>query len=226
MLTNYLKVALRTLRKKPFYTAINILGLAIGMAACLLIPLYVLDELSYDRFHERADRIYRVTTRTAFAEQESRMASTNYHIGEVMDDEIPEVEQTVRVQQEWKQLIKHDGNRYPDYIMLATDSTFFGVFTFPMREGDSRTALQAPNSIVVTVNLAETVFGRSKGVVGSTLMVGDRLRKVTGVVDNPPPNAHFHFDMLAPIEPRVTDKISWFNVKRSVRPGLRWWANF
>ncbi len=218
MLTNYLKIALRTLRKKPFYTGINILGLAIGMAACLLISLYVLDELSYDRFHEKADRIYRVTTLTTRmgSTEERGMAATNYHIGEVIDDEIPEVETTVRVHQEWEQLVKHAGEIYPGARTLAVDSTFFRVFTFPLSEGNPETALREPASVVLTERLAKIIFGRSRGVVGNTLTVAGQFRKVTAVAENPPANAHFHFDLLLPIVPRVTDQVNWFNVNATL----------
>ncbi len=102
MIRNYLAIAFRHLYKRKFYTAINVIGLAIGLAAGLLITLYVLDELSYDRFHQRADRIYRVTTETNFNGNLSGSASTNYHVGEVIDDEIPEIETTLRVQQLWE----------------------------------------------------------------------------------------------------------------------------
>ena len=216
MLTNYLKVAFRTLRKKPFYTGINILGLAIGMAAGLLISLYVLDELSYDRFHEKADRIYRVTTSTAFDGRENSMASTNYHIAEVVGQEIPGIETTVRVQQLWEQLIKREGELYPGNNAVAADSTFFQVFTFPLREGNPETALKEPAAIVLTENLAKTIFGRSSDVIGQTLMVAGELREVSAVAENPPTNAHFHFDMILPFVPRTTERVNWFNINGTV----------
>ena len=212
MLISYFNVALRTLRKKPFYTAINILGLAIGMATCLLISLYVLDELSYDRFHERADRIYRVTTRSVLDGRESSMASTNYHIGEVIGSEIPEIESTVRVQQLWEQLIKHQGELYSGYTAVSADSTFFQTFTFPLLEGNPRTALKEPASVVLTEALAEVVFGQATGVVGQTLTVSGELRKVSAVAKDPPTNAHFHFDMVVPFEPRMSERVNWLNV--------------
>ncbi|MGB3779202.1 MAG: ABC transporter permease, partial [Tunicatimonas sp.] len=212
MLTNYLKIALRTLRKKPFYTGINILGLAIGMAACLLISLYVLDELSYDRFHEKADRIYRVTTQTDFNGRESQMASTSYHIGEVIGSEIPEIETTVRVQQLWEQPVKNGEERYAGQQALGVDSTFFRVFTFPLREGNPTTALKEPGSVVLTERLAEIIFGQASGVVGQTLVVAGELREVSAVAENPPRNAHFHFDMLVPFVPRTSERVDWTNV--------------
>ena len=212
MLTNYLKIALRTLRKKPFYTGINILGLAIGMAACLLISLYVLDELSYDRFHEKADRIYRVTTQTDFNGRESRNASTNYHIAEVIDDEIPEIEHTTRVQQLWKQTIKVNDQFFGEEGAIAADPNFFSFFTFPLVEGDPATALREPSSVVLTEKLAQSLFGQSVGAVGETLNIGDQVYRVSGVAKNPPINAHFHFDLIKQFEPRTQEQVNWGNV--------------
>ncbi len=212
MLTNYLKIALRTLRKKPFYTGINILGLAIGMAACLLISLYVLDELSYDRFHEKADRIYRVTTQTDFNGRESGNASTNYHIAEVIGSEIPEIEQTTRVQQLWKQTIGVNDQLFDEEEAIAADSNFFTFFTFPLVEGDPATALREPSSVVLTERLAQSLFGQSAGAVGETLNIGDQVYRVSGVAKNPPTNAHFHFDLIKQFEPRVNERINWGNV--------------
>ncbi len=212
MLTNYLKIALRTLRKKPFYTGINILGLAIGMSACLLISLYVLDELSYDRFHEKADRIYRVTTQTDFNGRESRNASTNYHIAEVIDDEIPEIEHTTRVQQLWKQTIKVNDQFFGEEDAIAADPNFFSFFTFPLVEGDPATALREPSSVVLTEKLAQSLFGQSVGAVGETLNIGDQVYRVSGVAKNPPTNAHFHFDLIKQFEPRTQEQVNWGNV--------------
>lgn len=212
MLTNYLKIALRTLRKKPFYTGINILGLAIGMAACLLISLYVLDELSYDQFHKKADCIYRVTTQTNFNGQESGNASTNYHIAEVIADEIPEIAQTTRVQQLWDQMITVDGQLFIEEKAIAADRNFFSIFTFPLVEGNPATALREPSSAVLTEKLARSLFGRSVGVVGEALNIGDQVYRVSGVAKNPPTNAHFHFDLIKRFEPRVSERVNWGNV--------------
>ena len=212
MLTNYLKIALRTLRKKPFYTGINILGLAIGMAACLLISLYVLDELSYDRFHEKADRIYRVTTETNFNGRKSASASTNYHIAEVIGNEIPEIEHTTRVQQLWKQTIEVNDQFFGEEGAIAADPNFFSFFTFPLVEGDSATALREPSSVVLTEKLAQSLFGQSVGAVGETLNIGDQVYRVSGIAKNPPTNAHFHFDLIKQFEPRTQEQVNWANV--------------
>lgn len=216
MLTNYLKIALRTLRKKPFYTGINILGLAIGMAACLLISLYVLDELSYDRFHEQADRIYRVTTETNFNGRKKGSASTNHHVAEVIDDEIPEVEVTTRVQQSGGRIIQRNDRRYAGQRTIAVDSNFFSFFTFPLIEGNPATALDDPASVVLTEDLAQSLFNRSVDVVGETIEVGEQIYRVSGVAKNPPTNAHFHFDLIKRFEPWVSNQVSWGNINSAL----------
>ncbi len=215
MIRNYLAIAFRHLYKRKFYTAINVIGLAIGLAAGLLITLYVLDELSYDRFHEWADRIYRVTTETNFNGNLSGIASTNYHVGEVIDDEIPEIETTLRVRQLWERTVKIDDELYTPQT-LAVDSNFFQFFTFPLKEGNPATALDDPSSVVVTEALARELFGRSSYVMGKTLTMGEKVYRVTGVAENPPTNAHFHFEMLKQFKPRVGNRINWGNVSGTV----------
>lgn len=211
MFKNYLSIAFRHLYKRKFYTAINIVGLAIGLAAGLLITIYVLDELSYDRFHKRADRIYRVTTETNFNGRFSGSASTNHHVGEVIDDEIPEIETTVRVHQQGYRTVKVSDELFSPQT-LAVDSNFFQFFTFSLKEGNPATALDDPSSVVVTEELAKELFGQSAGVVGKTLMMGEKVFRVTGVAENPPTNAHFHFEMLKQFIPRASSRINWGNV--------------
>ncbi|WKN42571.1 ABC transporter permease [Tunicatimonas pelagia] len=215
MIKNNLAIAFRHLYKRKFYTIINVTGLAIGLAAGLLITLYVLDELSYDRFHERADRIYRVTTETNFNGNLSGSASTNYHVGEVIDDEIPEIATTLRVQQLGNRTIKVDDDLYTPQT-LAVDSNFFQFFTFPLTEGNPATALDDPSSVILTEKLARELFGRSSYVLGKTVTMGEEVYRITGVAENPPTNAHFHFEMLKQFKPRVGNRINWGNVNGTV----------
>ena len=140
------------------------------------------------------------------------MASTNYHIGEVIGSEIPEIETTVRVQQLWEPLIKRDGGLFPGHRAVSADSTFFAVFTFPLLEGNPKTALKEPTSVVLTERLAKTIFGRSTNVIGETLVIGGELREVSAIAKNSPSNAHFHFDMVLPFVPRATERVNWLNV--------------
>ncbi|MEQ9440334.1 MAG: ABC transporter permease [Cyclobacteriaceae bacterium] len=221
MLKNYLAIAFRHLSKRKFYTAINILGLAIGLAAGLLITLYVLDELSYDRFHKQADRIYRVATQTNFNGSTSAAASTNYHIGEVIDDEIPEIEATLRVQKLWDQTIHRGDVLFPDVETIAVDSNFFDFFTFPLIEGNPATVLENPSSVILTEALAQALFNQSAAVVGETFEIGEHVYEVTGVAENPPANSHFHFTLIKRFEPRLSEQVNWGNVNGRISTYFR-----
>lgn len=216
MLKNYLLIALRVFNKHKLYTLINIGGLTIGFAVSLLIMLYVLDELSYDRFHDKVDGIYRVTTKINFNGQISHIASTNYHIAEVIDDEIPEIETTLRVQKMWNHTIRQEDELFPGIETIATDSNFFNFFTFPLVEGNPHSALQDPASVVLTEDLAKVLFNKSSGVVGKTIEIDDQIYQVTGVAKNPPSNAHFHFEMIKQFEPRVREEVNWGDVNGRV----------
>lgn len=216
MFKSYLSIAFRHLYKRKFYTLINILGLSVALTACLLITLYVMDELSYDRFHEKADRIFRVTTETNFNGNLSANASTNYHIAEVIDDEIPEIEATLRVQKMWEHTIKLNDELYSGVETIAADSNFFSFFTFPLLEGNSVTALNDPSSVILTEDMAQILFKRSTGVIGESVEIGDEVYKVSAVAENPPANAHFHFEMIKQFKPRVSERVSWGNVNGRV----------
>ncbi len=215
MFWHYLKIASRNLIKRKFYSFINVLGLAIGMACCLLITLYVMDELSYDKFHENADRIYRIATRVTIMGKESTIASTNDHIAEVVD-ELPEVQTSVRVRKFEDWLVRHHSEIYKENDIISVDSNFFQVFTFPLIEGDPGTALRNPNSVVLTEEIARKYFNRVQGVIGNTLTVNGELYKVTGVAKTPPRNAHFHFDMIFPYKSIERDVVDWTNVSGKI----------
>lgn len=212
MFKNYLSIAFRHLYKRKFYTLINVLGLSVALTASILISLYVLDELSYDRFHEKANRIYRVTNEVNFNGQESSYASTNYHVAEVIGDEIPEIESTLRVQKLWGQTIKRDDMLYPEIETIAADSNFFTFFTFPLLEGNPATALNDPSSVILTEELAQVLFKQSTNIIGESVDIGGEVYKVSAVAENPPANAHFHFEMIKQFEPRQNERVNWGNV--------------
>src|SRR5690606_21614677 len=142
------------------YSVINAFGLADGMACCLLILLYVQDELAYDRFHERAGRIYRVTSDLHVGAQEASLASSMNPLGPVLERTFPEVERAVRVGQFKDQTLVRRGDRvfYEDDFYFA-DPQVFDVFTFPLVSGDPATALAAPGSVVIDEDMARKYFG-------------------------------------------------------------------
>ena len=190
MLTNYFKVALRNLRKRKGYAFINVAGLAVGMACCLLIALYVRDERSYDRYHDHADRIVRLV------EDRARVGAP---FGPALLGEFPEVEQVARLHPMfWTTPLLRAGEQgfYEDRIFFA-DSSLFDVFSFRLLRGDPKTALAAPFSMVLTEAMAEKYFGDVDPMGQIISYDNTHNYTVTGVVENTPPNSHFRFDFLA-----------------------------
>jgi putative ABC transport system permease protein len=197
MLRNYLKIALRTLRKHVGFTAINVFGLAIGLACCLLLILYVLNELSFDRFHAHADRIYRVNTDIKFGSNDMRFAVSPDPVGPTLLKDYPQVENFVRLHQRGTWLVRRVGttNNLREENITFADSTLFDVFSFPLVSGDPKTALTEPNTVVISETAARRHFGTQNPLGQSLVFDNKRTFKVTGVMRDLPLNSHFqtHF---------------------------------
>ncbi len=194
MLQNYLKVAFRSLAKNKVYTVTNLSGLSIGLAACGLIALYIVDEWRVDRFHEKSDRIYRVVTNTV-EKGEATMAfnTVGRPVAEAIRQEVPDVEAVIPVRRA-NFSIKHN-NRYFFDKELFVSNDFLTTFSFPLIEGDSRTALRDPYAVVLTESTARKYFGTT-AVLGKTLMLQDTLPfTITGVTADPQPS-HIDFKLL------------------------------
>jgi len=208
MFTNYLKIAWRTLRKQRGLTFINIVGLATGLTCCMLIMLYVLDELSYDRYNQKADRIYRVQTDVKFGGNDMHFATSPDPIGPTLKKDYPQVEQFVRLHERGTWLVKRTGettNLREDHIIFA-DSTLFDVFTLPLVAGNSKRALAEPNTVVISESAAKRHFG-SQNPMGQTLVFNnDKAYKVSGVMRDMPKNAHFHSDFFLTM---LNDEYTW-----------------
>jgi putative ABC transport system permease protein len=208
MFKNYLKVALRNLWKNKAFSAINIIGLASGLAVCLLIVLYVVDELSYDKYNKNADRIYRIDADIYFNNTQAIFAVAPDPLASTLKREYPVVEEMVRVNYQNDILIKKDDQNVQDHNAAYVDSTFFKVFTIPMIAGNPLTALQEPNSIVIDETTAKKYFN-STNVLGKTLYVDNNTNcKITGVIKDIPKQSHFHFHFL---RARGKDNDSWLS---------------
>lgn len=199
MLKNYFKTAWRNLIRNKVYSIINILGLAIGLSCFLLIALYVMDELNFDRFYPNSGRIYRINSDIKFGGANLHMPVTSDMMGEILKKDYPKVENYTRIYtSDGNKLIKK-GNDYIDETKVANvDSTFFDLFRLPAIEGDTKNALDEPNSVVVTESMAKKYFG-STNVLGKTIEVKDDkspFYKITAVLKDIPRNSHFHFDFL------------------------------
>ncbi|MEK6481360.1 ABC transporter permease [Catalinimonas sp. 4WD22] len=204
MFRNYFKVATRNLAKHKFYSILNILGLAIGMTCCLLIFLYVQHELSYDRFHSKVDRIYRLVTDIKTPTETLNVGETSSPMAPYMKVDLPEVEEIVRLDDARFLLQREDQTFQEDEAMLA-DSSFFEVFSFTLLEGDPKTALKAPFSIVLTENAAQKYFGHEDPMGQRLLLEGEYDCMVTGVMENVPENSHFTFEVLMSLSTRLEE---------------------
>src|SRR6478735_3766210 len=160
MIKNFLKIAWRNLAKNKAYSIINITGLAIGLSCFLLIALYVMDELSYDRFYPNADRICRIHSDIRFGGADLHMPVTSDMMGELLKKDYPQVENYTRIYTFTGDKLIKKGNAYIDEGKIAhVDSTFFDVFRLPAIEGDLKRALIEPNTVVVTESTAKKYFG-------------------------------------------------------------------
>ncbi len=196
MFKNYLKVAFRNIKRHKGYSFINLTGLAIGMACCLLISLWVLDELSFNRFHTQVDQLYRVEFDQNYSGKLFHVTVSPYPMARALEAEIPEIEHAVRSTSMGELLVQYgDTILYQDGIR-AVDPAFLEIFTFPLVRGDAKTALSDPLSMVVTEELAEKYFGR-EDPLGKTISINSRHTfRITGVMQDIPQNSDFHFNML------------------------------
>jgi putative ABC transport system permease protein len=205
MLKNYLKITIRNIKRHKGYSFINISGLAVGMAVFILISLFVQYELSFDRYHENADRIYRVTRERENSAGNDRSAFIPNDLGPAMVEEFPEVISAARLFR-W-----HRGENYFSFgdtgiyeKLYYIDPQFFEIFSIPFISGNPKAALNDPLSLVLSARLAEKHF-RNEDPVGKQLMLreGDRefIYKITGVFENMPDNSHLIMDLITPIGP-------------------------
>jgi heme/copper-type cytochrome/quinol oxidase subunit 2 len=199
MLKNYIKIALRNIVRHKGYSIINIAGLAVGMACCILILLWVQHELSYDRFHENADTLYRVVMEFKHpGGQIAHSRTTCPPLAPFLKNEYPEIRDAARFRYRFWQL-KYNDKTFIELGALA-DPSFLKMFTFPLIKGDSASALSDPYSIVLTEELAEKYFG-NEDPIGESIKVSNWFSlKVTGVIKNIPQNSHINFNFLVPFE--------------------------
>ena len=196
MLKNHLKVALRNILKHKFYSVINISGLAVGIATCLLILLFVQNELNYDKFHENSDRIYRIVTDFEMGGKPYKRAAVSPPVGFTMANDYPEVETVVRLRSGGTLFMRYEENSFKESEVLYADSTFFKVFTILLTNGNPETALTKPNTMVISKKMAEKYFGK-KDPIGKVLRVDDKDDfQVSGTYDRIPANSHFHAEFI------------------------------
>ncbi|WP_080240525.1 ABC transporter permease [Spirosoma rigui] len=210
MLRNNLIIALRNLWKNRMFTALNITGMGVGIAAVGLMGLYVWHELSYDRFHANADRIFRVVQYAQWPGGTLQLAPTSAPFADALKSDYPEIENTVRLNTEGGGVIAYKDKSIEAGDIMFTDKSVFDVFTFPLLYGNPATALAQPQCIVLTKSLAEKLFGDPAKAIGQTVTFSNNYpNTVTGVMADVPTNAHIQFSALRSFPANYTN--GWQN---------------
>lgn len=200
MIINYIRIAFRNLIKQKGYSAINIIGLALGLATAMFIFLWVYDEISFDRFHANLDQIYRVEQDQDYDGRVFHVNVTPYPAGEGWKQEIPEIKESVRMGFTGTLLCSYGENRFYEGRIIPVDSTFLKVFTFPLAKGNPETALVEPNSIVLTEEMALKYFGAGEAMGQVLVLDNQHNMKVTGVLEKIPQNSSLNFNFLVPFD--------------------------
>ncbi|MDX1585382.1 MAG: ABC transporter permease [Balneolaceae bacterium] len=212
MLKNYIKIALRNLRKQKGYAFINIFGLAVGLACCILIMIYVTHELSYDKHHEYSERIYRVISKIDFSGNYLELASAPAPMGPTLKQDFPEVEAVTRFRPIGSRIVKRGDINIKEEGLVLADPSVFRVFSIPMRYGDPETALEQPNTVVITDKMAQKYFGKVDALGERLIILEEFEFEVTGVIEEMPATSHFHFNfMLSMSTTEEADNQSWFS---------------
>jgi len=194
-----LSIALRQFRKNKGFAALNIIGLAMGIASCLLIVLYVTDERSYDKYNVNADRIYRIDHEVKFGGNHLQLAQAPADLGPEIVRQFPQVEQYTRFAWHDPIVIKKGTENLRELKVVYADSSLFDVFTLPMLAGNPHTALVAPRTVVITAAAARKYFGNDNPLGQSLLINNNDSYTITGIIKDIPATSHFHFDFFLPM---------------------------
>ena len=201
MIKNYLTIALRNLKRHKVYSFINISGLSIGLACAMLILLYVKDEVSFDKFHNNVNNIYRIVSKNPREGKEYKDSNTGYLQGPRFEQNVPGIERFVRIQSGQRDI--KEGTEVKSRELFFVDSTFFSVFSFPLLHGDRKTCLKDPKSIVLSADEAKKQFGTTDAVGKIVMLKGDSIfspYKVTAIAKRVPQNSSVQFDILLPFQ--------------------------
>ncbi|MCB0845635.1 MAG: ABC transporter permease, partial [Bacteroidetes bacterium] len=203
MFRNYFKTAIRNLKKQKFYAFINVSGLAIGIACCLLIVLYVKDELSYDKFNDKADRVYRVFADMKFGQMDGEIAVVSAPMAKTLVQDYPEVETATRFRAQGSKLIRRkeqEKSNIKEPGVIFADPEMFDIFSFKLLEGDRESILSEPNTLVLTKSKAEKYFPEGSAIGQILTIDNNDDYKVVGVMEDIPHNSHFSFDFFLAME--------------------------
>lgn len=196
MLKNYFTIALRNLRKHSFYTAINVLGLAVGIASCLIIVTYVGNEMSFDKHHADVDRIYRVDSEIKFGPNHLLLAVAPAPLADAFRHDFPEVEAVGRFWNDGSMLVKRVDQNIKENRAIFADSSIFRIFTIPFIKGDPKTCLRDPFSLVISKSTADKYFPNEDALNQTLILENKDAYKITGVYEDMPLTSHFQFDIM------------------------------
>ena len=196
MIKNLFKTAARHVSKHFGYSILNILGLTLGISSALFLIIYVSDEVSYDRYHEKADRIYRVSSKITEPDDQFTWIVAQIPFGPQVVQDYPEVQSYVRFIPMPRALYKYEDKEFNEENFFYVDSTLFDIFTYNVLSGDVKSAVTEPNKIVLTKRIADRYFGKTDPI-GKTLTTGNTTFEVTGIIEDVPSNSHFRFDAVA-----------------------------
>ena len=194
MLKNYIKIAFRNMKRYKGFSFINIFGLAIGLSCSFLVFTYVFDELSYDRFHQDADRIYRIIINVKTKDSEDRGLLTSYILAKTLRENYPEKFQVTQVKLR-ESIVTINSKSFGNERIIGADNSFFNVFTYQFVIGNPKTALNSPNEVIITDEAATKYFGNTEAI-GQTIQINGNPYKITGIIKNNHQNSHFYFDVV------------------------------
>jgi len=216
MLRNLLLIVIRNFKNDKWYNLLNVLGLTIGITFSLFLIFYITDELNYDRYHKKADRIYRIVSHIQERDKNTNLACTQLPLAATLKKDFPEVEESARFIGKERTVFKNGNNNFYETKIYYADSTIFNIFTCQFVEGNAAHALNEPNSIVISKTLAEKYFGKNTPAVGKTLKTVYDLYTVTAVIEDIPKYSHIVFDVL----------ISASTILKGNQDGNNNWSNF
>jgi predicted permease len=199
MLKNYFTMTLRNIRKHKLHSVINIVGLSIGMAVCLIVFLWGQDEFGYDRFHENKNEIAQVYSKMLYSSGDSTIVTGSYYpLANVLKEECPEVKEAIRYEPASGLRLSHGEKQYTNDAVGLADPSFFAIFTFPFTAGNPSTALEENYSIVLTEKMANKYFGNDDPIGKTITLLNDFDLQVTGVMENIPTQSSLQFDCIMP----------------------------
>ena len=213
MIKNFIITALRNLRRNKIFSFINVFGLAVGLTCCMLISAYLYKELTYDTYPVNADQIYRVELHSNSGDASADFPNVDIAVGPGIKNAFPEVTDVTRMERRGPVFVRYNETRFKEEQIIDADPNFFSLFSIPLVDGNSETALAEPNTIVLTKDFEKKYFGGASSI-DKIITVDGKALKITGIIDRVPENSHFHADAIVSSSTYIspTRKMTWSNI--------------